>query len=95
MMLEKQEIQLEKSLLDFMELWKGKPGNEIMVLHKIQEIYGYVPRKVAMEVSRLMGIPLAKIYGIITIRRSPQKLICATAYIVKHAARVGRRAKAG
>jgi NADH-quinone oxidoreductase subunit E len=66
MMLEKQEIQLEKSLLDFMELWKGKPGNEIMVLHKIQEIYGYVPRKVAMEVSRLMGIPLAKIYGIIT-----------------------------
>ena len=66
MMLEKQEIQLEKPLLDFMEQWKGKPGNEIMVLHKIQEIYGYVPRKVAMEVSRLMGIPLAKIYGIIT-----------------------------
>lgn len=66
MMLEKQEIQLEKPLLDFMDQWKDKPGNEIMVLHKIQEIYGYVPRKVAMEVSRLMGIPLAKIYGIIT-----------------------------
>jgi NADH-quinone oxidoreductase subunit E len=66
MMLEKQEIQLEKPLLDYMEEWKGKPGNEIMVLHKIQEVYGYVPRKVAMEVSRLMLIPLAKIYGIIT-----------------------------
>jgi NADH-quinone oxidoreductase subunit E len=65
-MLEKQEIQLEQPLLDFMEKWKDKPGNEIMILHKIQELYGYVPRKVAMEVSRLMGIPLAKIYGIIT-----------------------------
>ncbi len=66
MMLEKEEIKLEKSLLDFMEKWKDKPGNEIMVLHKIQEVYGYVPRKVAMEVSHQMGIPLAKIYGIIT-----------------------------
>jgi NADH-quinone oxidoreductase subunit E len=66
MMLEKQEVKLEKALLDFMEEWKGKPGNEIMVLHKIQEVYGYVPRQVAMEVSRIMEIPLAKIYGIIT-----------------------------
>ncbi|MCE5300944.1 MAG: NAD(P)H-dependent oxidoreductase subunit E [Spirochaetia bacterium] len=65
-MLEKQEVTLEKGLLDFMEKWKDKPGKEIMILHKIQEVYGYVPRKVAMEVSRVMGIPLAKIYGIIT-----------------------------
>ncbi|HDQ26894.1 MAG TPA: NAD(P)H-dependent oxidoreductase subunit E [bacterium] len=65
-MLEKQEIQLDPGLLNFMEECRTIPGNEIMILHKVQEIYGYVPRKVAMEVSRLMGIPLAKIYGIIT-----------------------------
>ena len=66
MMLEKEEIQLKQELLDFMDKWKDKPGNDIAILHKIQEVYGYVPRKVAMEVSRLMGIPLARIYGIIT-----------------------------
>ncbi len=66
MILEKEEIQLKKELLDFMETWKNKPGNDIAILHKIQEVYGYVPRKVAMEVSRLMSIPLARIYGIIT-----------------------------
>jgi NADH-quinone oxidoreductase subunit E len=66
MMLEKEEVKLDQSLLDFMEKWKDKPGKEIMILHKIQETYGYVPRKVAMEVSRLLDIPLAKIYGIIT-----------------------------
>jgi NADH-quinone oxidoreductase subunit E len=66
MMLEKEEIQLKQELLDFMEKNRNMPGNEIAILHKIQEVYGYVPRKVAMEVSRLLEIPLAKIYGIIT-----------------------------
>ncbi len=66
MMLEKEAVKLDQGLLDFMDKWKDKPGKEIMILHKIQEIYGYVPRKVAMEVSVQLDIPLAKIYGIIT-----------------------------
>lgn len=66
MMLQKEEIKLDARLTNFIEKWKGVPGNEIMILHKIQELYGYVPRQVAMEVSRQLGIPLAKIYGIIT-----------------------------
>jgi len=37
-----------------------------MILHKVQEVYGFVPRAVAMEVSRMIDLPLAKIYGIIT-----------------------------
>jgi NADH-quinone oxidoreductase subunit E len=59
-------VELDQHLLDFMEEWKHKKGNEIVVLHKVQEIYGYIPRDVAMEVSRIMNIPLARIYGIIT-----------------------------
>ncbi len=62
----KERVELDKELLDFMEKWKDKKGKEIMVLHKVQEVYGYVPRKVAMEVSRVLNIPLARIYGIIT-----------------------------
>lgn len=66
MTLQKEEIKLPQELLEYINLWKNKPGNEIMILHKIQEIYGYVPRKIAMEISRKLDIPLAKIYGIIT-----------------------------
>lgn len=61
-----QSVQLDKRLLDFIKEWNGKKGKEIMILHKVQEIYGFVPRAVAMEVSRLINLPLAKIYGIIT-----------------------------
>ena len=61
-----QIVQMDKRLLDFINKWKGKKGKEIMILHKVQEIYGFVPRAVAVEVSRLIDLPLAKIYGIIT-----------------------------
>jgi len=57
---------LSEGLTDFIEKWKDKPGNLIMVLHKVQEEYGYVPRDVAFEVAKLLDVPLAKIYGVIT-----------------------------
>lgn len=60
------DLQLDTRLLDFIEEWKDKKGKEIMILHKVQEVYGFVPRAVAIEVSRLIDLPLAKIYGIIT-----------------------------
>ncbi|MBU0580688.1 MAG: NAD(P)H-dependent oxidoreductase subunit E, partial [Candidatus Margulisbacteria bacterium] len=40
--------------------------NLIMVLHKVQEEYGFVPRNVAFELTNLLNVPLAKIYGVIT-----------------------------
>ncbi len=46
--------------------WKDKKGNLIMVLHAIQNKYGYVPRDVAFELSRLLDVPLARIYEVIT-----------------------------
>jgi len=59
-------VELPVSLVDFIGKWKHKRGNLIMVLHKIQQHYGYVPRKVAMEVARMLDVPLAKIYGVVT-----------------------------
>lgn len=50
----------------FITEWKDKPGNLIMVLHHVQEHFGYIPRKVAFEVADLLGTPLARIYGVIT-----------------------------
>lgn len=60
------EIELPESLEKFIIEWKEKPGNLIAVLHKVQEEYGYIPRKVAMKVSQLLDQPLAKIYGVVT-----------------------------
>lgn len=60
------DVQLSPELLAFIKLWKDKPGNLIMVLHRVQQEFGFVPRKVAIKLTELLDVPLAKIYGVIT-----------------------------
>ena len=62
----KELAKLTPELKAFIEEWKEKPGNLIMVLHQVQQTYGYIPREVAIEVSELLNVPLAKIYGVVT-----------------------------
>lgn len=50
----------------FIEQWKEKEGNLIMVLHKVQELFGYIPRETAFAVAERMKVPVAKIYGVVT-----------------------------
>ena len=50
----------------FIEQWKDKPGNLIMVLHNVQGVFGFIPRQAAFEVAAALDIPVAKIYGVIT-----------------------------
>ena len=45
---------------------KGEDGALIPVLHEAQEIYGYLPIEVQKEISVLMDVPLAEIYGVVT-----------------------------
>jgi NADH-quinone oxidoreductase subunit E len=54
--------EIKKSI----EKWKGKDGNLIMILHEIQNCYGYIPRTVSLELSQELGMPLARIYEVIT-----------------------------
>ena len=58
--------KMTPELRAFIEEWKDKPGNLIMVLHKVQQTYGYIPREIAIETSELLKVPLAKIYGVVT-----------------------------
>jgi NADH-quinone oxidoreductase subunit E len=58
--------ELSPALSAFIDEWKSKPGNLIMVLHRVQQEYGYVPRDVAFSVAGRLDVPLAKIYGVIT-----------------------------
>ena len=46
--------------------WRDQEGNLIMILHAIQDEYGYVPREISMELARELGVNLARIYEVIT-----------------------------
>jgi len=50
----------------FVDQWKDKKGNLIMILHEIQNHYGYVPRGISFELSRMLDVPLSRIYEVIT-----------------------------
>ena len=53
-------------LLKFIEEWKDKPGNLIMILHRVQEEQGYISNEAAMEVAERTGIPVARVFGVIS-----------------------------
>jgi NADH-quinone oxidoreductase subunit E len=60
------EVDFPRELVSFVDEWKVKPGSLIMILHKTQETFGYISRPAAEKLSRMTGIPLARIYGVIT-----------------------------
>jgi len=53
-------------LVSFIDEWKVKPGGLIMMLHKTQETFGYISRESADQLARITGLPLARIYGVVT-----------------------------
>ena len=46
--------------------WRKKRGSLIMALHEIQDVKGYVPCEDAYQIAEEMGIPLARIYEVLT-----------------------------
>ena len=55
-----------KELLAFIDEWKVKPGNLIMILHRVQEEQGYISKEAAEAVSELTGTHLARVYGVMS-----------------------------
>ena len=62
----KTEIGFSPELTAFIDEWKDRPGNLIMLLHRVQEEFGYIPREAAERLARMIDLPLAKIYGVVT-----------------------------
>jgi len=60
------KLEFSKELTAFIDEWKGRPGSLIMMLHRIQEEFTYIPREAAEWLARQTGLPLAKIYGVVT-----------------------------
>ena len=59
-------VKFPPELIAFIDEWKVKPGSLIMILHKTQETFGFISRESAEKLAQLTGIPLARIYGVIT-----------------------------
>lgn len=58
--------ELRAEVRSYVERWKDKEGNLIMILHEIQGKHGFIPRDLALELARQIGIRLARIYEVLT-----------------------------
>jgi NADH-quinone oxidoreductase subunit E len=59
-------VEFSSTLLQFIEEWKAKPGALIMILHRVQQEFNYLPRPAIIQLSQMINLPLAKIYGVVT-----------------------------
>lgn len=55
-----------RDLKIFIKENKGKKGVLMSVLHKAQELFGYLPIEVQKLISQELSIPLSEIYGVAT-----------------------------
>jgi NADH:ubiquinone oxidoreductase subunit E len=60
------EEELYPKLEDIIANHQGRPNELIMVLHKAQNLFGYLPRKAQVMISEGLNVPLSEIYGVIT-----------------------------
>lgn len=56
----------ETKLKEIIQKYSNDPGALMPVLQKAQEVYGYLPIEVQRMISDGMGVPMEKIYGVVT-----------------------------
>ncbi len=56
----------EEQLMSVIAQYKDQSGALIPVLHKAQEIYGYLPIEVQTMIADGLSVPLAEVYGVVT-----------------------------
>ena len=63
-------IKLSEAKVNFIKdvckSFGNKPGEVINVLHKVQGEYGYLPAEVQEPVAKELGIPVSRVYGIVS-----------------------------
>ena len=45
---------------------RGQPGATMPVLQAAQEIFGYLPKEVLIEISNQLDVPVSQIFGVVT-----------------------------
>lgn len=56
----------EAKLMEVIAEHKNEDGAVIPVLHKAQDIYGYLPIEVQEIIAEGLNVPLAEVYGVVT-----------------------------
>lgn len=63
-------IERQRKLYDqidnVIDLYRGKDGSLIQVLHLAQEIYGYLPLELQRHISEKLELPLSEISGVVS-----------------------------
>lgn len=61
--LEEEKYQLLSNFIDSLPTTKGEL---IRVLHKAQDIFGYLPQEVQRYIGKKLDVPTAKVFGVVT-----------------------------
>jgi len=57
---------MEENLKAIFSRYKGKNNELIPILQKVQEEFGYVPEEAMTEIAKFLGIPVSRIYSVVT-----------------------------
>ncbi len=61
------DATIDLALLDpILEEFKSQKGAVIPVLQRAQDVYGYLPKEVLTAISKKTGVPLSRLYGVVT-----------------------------
>lgn len=63
--LKKENLEKYEELQAYIDALPEKKGKLIGVLHRAQEIFGYLPREVQEHIAKALSLPLAKVYGVV------------------------------
>jgi NADH-quinone oxidoreductase subunit E len=58
--------EVSDELRTILDKWKPKEGNLIMILHGVQQHYGYIPWNISNFLANELSVPLARIFEVIT-----------------------------
>ena len=56
----------EAQLLQVIEELKDEKGSLMPIMQKAQDIYGYLPKDVLIEISNKLEVPISQVYGVVT-----------------------------
>ena len=61
-----EQEKLYAQITNIIDLYKGKKGSLIQVLHLAQKIYGYLPLELQEFIAKNMDIPISEVAGVVS-----------------------------
>ena len=65
-MVEKASEKQWEQLAELLGKYRGTKGSVLPVLQQAQEIFGYLPKEVLIEISNQLDVPVSQIFGVVT-----------------------------